>query len=272
MFKSPMTQWEIILTKPLEKQIKFLKKVCKVTRNDELVTREAFFDNLSFPLTKKIFKLVRNVVATGAIDFSFQQIIFDHFFGICDISDLYPEDREAENNIISGEGYHVYTASYTDLDLIIEFIKSRDDIHSLCDLGSGSGRALLYMALEINRQIEFMGLELVNDRVEYTNLIVKKFELQNLSFKTSNFLETPEDFLGFDSYYLYDPVGTDDVSLLISYFEKMINDGSKFYILFLSGWDDLMLDALNGLESLELIDSHSSRKQKDRYINFYKVI
>jgi hypothetical protein len=90
-------------------------------------------------------------------------------------------------------------------------------------------------------------------------------------FKTSDFLETPEDFLGFNCYYLYDPVGTDDVDLLLSYFQKMINEGAKFYIMFISGWDELMLDGLNNLDGLEMISTVSSHKQPDRFVNFYKV-
>ena len=272
MFDSPVTQWEKILAKPLKQQTKFLNKICKVNRRDALVIREAFFNNLSFPLVQKIFQLVENVVEADGIDFSFQEIIYDRLLGVIDIEHLYPEDKNVEENIIFGEGYHVYTACYYDLDLIIEFINSKDDIKSLCDLGSGSGRALFYMALEANCEREYVGLELVSNRVEFTNSIVQNFDLKNIFFKTSNFLKTPEDFLGFDAYYLYDPVGTDDVPLLISYFEKMINDGATFYILFISGWDDIMLDALNNLECLEKISSISSRKQEDRYVNFYKVI
>ena len=91
-------------------------------------------------------------------------------------------------------------------------------------------------------------------------------------FKTSDFLETPEDFLGFSCYYLYDPVGTDDVDLLISYFQKMIKEGAKFYIMFISGWDELMLDGLNKLDGLKMIRSVNSHKQPDRYVNFYEVL
>jgi len=127
------------------------------------------------------------------------------------------------------------------------------------------------MALQADKNVEYVGLELINDRVEFTNSIVERFGLKNIFFKTSNFLETPDDLKGFDAYYLYDPVGTDDVNLLISHFEKMIAEGNKFYIIFVSGWDELMLDALNSLETLEKLDSISSRKQVDRYVNFYKV-
>jgi hypothetical protein len=272
MFDSPKTQWEKILTKPLKKQSSFLNKVCKVNRRDALVIREAFFDNLSFGLVRQIFKLVRDVVDDGAMDYSFKDIIYDRLLGICDIAHLYPEHEDEDNNIISGEGYHVYTACYYDLDLIVDFINSHTDIKSVCDLGSGSGRALFYMALKADRDIEFAGLELVGERVEFTNNIALHFDLKNMYFKTSDFLENPEDFQGFGAYYLYDPVGTDDVPLLISYFEKMIANGDKFYILFVSGWDDIMLNCLNNLETLENLESISSRKQQDRFVNFYKVI
>lgn len=272
MFKTPKKQWEVILTKPLEKQSRFLNKVCKVNRRDALIIREAFFDNLSFELTRKIFKLVLDVVDSGAMDYSFQDIIFDRLLGVSAIAHLYPEDHDREENIIFGEGYHVYTASYHDLDILIDFINSHEDIKSVCDLGSGSGRAIFYMALKAQRDLEFVGLELVSERVDFTNAIVKNFALGNVMFKTSNFLENPKSFLGFDAYYLYDPVGTDDVDLLVSYFAKMISNGDKFYILFVSGWDEIMLNELNNLKGLKLLSSTNSHKQEDRYINFYKVI
>lgn len=272
MFKSPAKQWEIVLTKSLDKQSAFLNKVCKINKRDQLVIREAFFEQLSFDLVKKIFKLVVDVVDSGKMDHSFRDLIMDRLLWITKIAHLYPEDLEVEENIIFGEEYSVYSASYYDLDLVINFINSRDDIKSLCDLGSGSGRALLYIMLMACRRLECVGLELVGERVEVTNSIARHFDLKNLFFKTSNFLDSPSDFLGFDAYYLFDPVGTDDVSLLISQFEKMIMNGDKFYILFISGWDDLMLNALNDLAGLELINSINSRKQQDRYVNFYKVI
>ena len=272
MFKSPAKQWEIVLTKPFQKQCVFLNKVCKVNKNDRLIIREAFFENLSFDLVKKIFKLVDDVVDAEKIDYSFKELIQDRLLWITKIAHLYIRDVEAEENIISGEEYNVYSACYYDLDIVSDFINSREDIHSLCDMGSGSGRALLYIILKATEHLECVGLELVNNRVEFTNSIAKHFGLKNLFFKTSDFLENPQDFSGFDAYYLYDPVGTDDVSLLISHFEKMIADGEKFYILFISGWDDLLLNALDKLETLERIESNKSRKQIDRYVNFYKVI
>ncbi|OIQ20019.1 MAG: hypothetical protein BM556_05895 [Bacteriovorax sp. MedPE-SWde] len=268
-FKSPQAQWQNILTKPLKQQTKFLNKVCKVNRRDALVIREAFFDNLSFDLVRDIFKLVNNVVDSDGIDPSFRELIFDRLFGVLDIEHLYPEDEE-DDNVISGDGYHVYTANYHDLDLIVDFVNSCKDIKSICDLGSGSGRALLYMALEMNRELNYLGLELVNDRVEFTNDIAQKFSLENLKFKTCNFLSQPDMFEGFDAYYFYDPVGTDDVPKLISLFQDKISKGESFYILFISGWDDIMLNALNDLKGLEKLSSTHSRKQDDRFVSFYK--
>lgn len=272
MFKTPVAQWEKILTKPLKNQIKFLQKVCKVNRRDELVIREAFFDNLSFDLVKRIFILVEDVVQADGIDYSFQDIIQDRLLRVTGIAHLYPEDKEAEDNIIEGEGYHVYSAGYHDLDLLVVFLDSHKDIKSICDLGSGSGRALLYLALMTSGERKYKGLELVDERVDFTNSIANYFSLKNVSFLASDFLDTPEDFIGYDGYYLYDPVGTDDVDLLTSYFEKMIKDGAKFYILFISGWDELMVNALNNLEKLELISTVKSHKQEGRVVNFYKVI
>jgi SAM-dependent methyltransferase len=206
------------------------------------------------------------------MDFSFRDLIYDRLLGVSEIAHLYPVDKESEENIIEGEEYHIYSACYDDLDLVIDFVNERSDINSVCDLGSGPGRSLLYLALKMNRELEYVGLEIINNRVEFTNAIAQDFGLKNLFFQTSNFLESPDDFLGFDAYYLFDPVGTDDVPLLISYFEKMIADGAKFYIMFISGWDELMLDALDNLASLEKINSVDSRKQLDRYVTFYKVI
>jgi len=271
MFTTPLAQWEKTFNKPLKNQAEFLKKICKVNRHDHLIIDGAYFDKLSFDMLRQIFPLVKNAIETDAIDYNFQDIILDRLLGVSDIAPLYIEDEEVESNIIHGEGYHVYTAHYHDLDLLVKFINSHKDIKSICDLGSGSGRALFYLALEIDRELEYVGLELVEDRVKFTNKIAHNFNLNNMFFKKSNFLETPEDFKGFCCYYLYDPVGNDDVDSLISCFDKMIKDGAKFYIMFISGWDNLMLDGLNSVEGLEMISTVSSHKQLDRFVNFYKV-
>ena len=271
MFLSPVSQWEKIFTKPFNKQVKFIQKVCKVNRRNELVLREAFFNNLSFSMVRQICKLVKLMVSEDILDYSDQEIIFDRLLRVIGISKLYVVEPDAEDNIISGEGYHVYSASYLDLDLVTEFINTHSDINSICDLGSGSGRALLYMALQSNHKVEFVGLELVEDRVDFTNDIAKYFNLKNIMFKTSDFLETPEDFEGFGAYYLYDPVGTDEVDLLISYFKQMIKAGHKFYIMFITGWDDLFLNALNEIDDLEKLDTYKSFKQEGRSVSFYKT-
>lgn len=272
-FLKPHAQWERILSKPLEKQIKFLNKVCHVNKRDALVIREAFFDNLSFSLIKDIFLLVRRVVDAGGIDADFEKIICDRLLRITEVEELYPEEYEDdEDNVIFGEGYHVYTASYSDLDFLIDFIKKNEGIKSICDLGSGSGRAVLYMALMLNSNYKLKGIELVEDRVKFTNELVDYFKLPNVEFEAANFLNNPETFDGFDAYYLYDPVGTKQVPHLISLFEEKIKRGEKFYILFISGWDDIMLNALNKLEGLELKQSLESTKQDDRFVNFYQVM
>jgi len=272
MNQNPVKQWENILNKPLQNQTKFLNEICSVNSKDNLVINEDYFENLSFELVKRIFDLVRKIVDSDGIDYSFQEIIFDRLLWVSEIAILYPVDKSSEDNIISGEEYYIYSTCYEDLDSIIEFINSQDSINSICDLGSGPGRALFYMALEMNRVLEYVGLELVPDRVEFTNAIVDIFNLKNVKFQTCDFLENPDKFLGFDAYYLFDPVGTDEVDLLISHFKKMIDDGAKFYIIFISGWDDLMLNELNNLKSLEKISGFDSAKQLDRYVNFYKVI
>lgn len=271
MFKSPVAQWEAIFNKSLDKQYKFLNKVCKVNRRDALVIREAFFNKLSFALVQNIFDLVERAIENDKFDGSFREIVFDRLLGISNIAHLYPENRKAADNLIHGEQYHIYSACYNDLDIVNDFIDSHQDITTICDLGSGSGRSLFYMALKAQRRLDFLGLELVKERIDFTNNIANGFCLDNLRFKQSNFLESPKDFDGFSAYYLFDPVGTNDVPLLISYFEKLISDGAKFYMLFISGWDDIMLNALNKVSKLELLSSSPSSKQDDRYVNFYKV-
>jgi hypothetical protein len=272
-FLKPHAQWERILSKPIEKQIKFLNKVCHVNKRDALVIREAFFDNLSFPLIKEIFLLVRRVVDAGGIDPEFEKIICDRLLRITEVEELYPEEYEDDDdNVIFGEGYHVYTASYSDLDFVIDFIKKNESIKSICDLGSGSGRAIFYLSLMLNSNYRFKGIELVEQRVDFTNKLVNYFDLTNVEFEAADFLKRPETFDGYDAYYLYDPVGTNQVPILISLFEEKIKRGEKFYILFISGWDDVMLNALNGLDSLELKQSLESTKQDERFVNFYQVI
>lgn len=271
-FLKPQSQWERILTKPLDKQTKFLNKVCKVNKRDALEIREAFFDGLSFSLIKEIFKLVRNVVDSGGIDPEFEKIICDRLLRITDVEDLYPEEYEDDDdNLIYGEGYHVYTASYSDLDIVIDFVNKNKSINSLCDLGSGTGRALFYMALMLERNLSLKGIELVRERVDFTNSLTSYFDLPHLEFMTADFIKKPECLEGYDAYYFYDPVSTNQVPILVSHFEKMIDSGQKFYLLFISGWDDIMLNALNNFDKIELVESNPSQKQVDRFVNIYKV-
>ncbi len=275
-FLNPQKRWQQVLSRPLADQSKFLNKICKINRRDALVLKEAYFDNLDFETVGEIMTLVKNVITAGQFDPSFRDLIYDRLLKVIDIEHLYPEEYEEgnecngdDNNIIFGENYHVYTACYDDLDLLVEFINAHPEITSLCDLGSGTGRALLYLALKIKSKLNYLGLELVDERVQFTNKLASEFKLDNLKFKTCDFLENPKAFAGYDAYYLYDSVGTDNVPRLISHFKDLIDSGAKFYLLFISGWDEIMLSALNSLDGLEMLEGHDSNKQEGRVVNFY---
>lgn len=277
-FQKPAKKWQSVLEDSIDNQSKFLNKICKVNSRDALVLKERYFDGIDYPLMNKIFKSVKEIISRGEFDPSFRDLIYDRLLQIIDIEHLYPEEYEDgnecngdEDNVIFGENYHVYTACYDDLDLLIKFINSHPEIKGLCDLGSGTGRALLYMALMMDRKLDYLGLELVDERVEFTKNVAKYFDLKNVKFQTCDFLENPEAFAGYDAYYLYDSVGTENVPRLISHFKDLIDSGAKFYLLFISGWDEIMLNALNDLEGLELIETNKSRKQEGRVVNFYKV-
>ncbi|MFG1505958.1 methyltransferase domain-containing protein [Halobacteriovorax sp. ZH5_bin.2] len=277
-FQKSDKKWKKVLAEPIDKQSKFLNKICKINKRDSLVLTERYFDGIDYPLMAEIFKSVKTIISRGEFDPSFRDLIYDRLLRIIDIEHLYPEEYEDGNecngdddNVIFGENYHVYTACYDDLDLLINFINSRDDIKSVCDLGSGTGRALLYMALMMNKKLNYLGLELVDERVQFTNSVSEHFQLDHVKFQTCDFLENPEAFAGHDVYYLYDSVGTENVPRLVSHFKDLIDSGSKFYLLFISGWDEIMLNALDNLCGLKKIESHTSRKQEGRVVNFYST-
>ncbi|MGI4993504.1 methyltransferase domain-containing protein [Halobacteriovorax sp. GFR7] len=277
-FQKSDKKWKKVLAEPIDKQSKFLNKICKINKRDSLVLTERYFDGIDYPLMADIFKSVKTIISRGEFDPSFRDLIYDRLLRIIDIEHLYPEEYEDGNecngdddNVIFGENYHVYTACYDDLDLLINFINSRDDIKSVCDLGSGTGRALLYMALMMNKRLNYLGLELVDERVQFTNSVSEHFHLDHVKFQTCDFLENPEAFAGHDVYYLYDSVGTDNVPRLVSHFKELIDTGAKFYLLFISGWDEIMLNALDNLSGLKKIESHTSRKQQGRVVNFYST-
>ncbi|MFG1485151.1 methyltransferase domain-containing protein [Halobacteriovorax sp. RZ-2] len=277
-FQKSDKKWKKVLAEPIDKQSKFLNKICKINKRDSLVLTERYFDGIDYPLMAEIFKSVKTIISRGEFDPSFRDLIYDRLLRIIDIEHLYPEEYEDGNecngdddNVIFGENYHVYTACYDDLDLLINFINSRDDINSVCDLGSGTGRALLYMALMMNKKLNYLGLELVDERVQFTNSVSEHFQLDHVKFQTCDFLENPEAFAGHDVYYLYDSVGTENVPRLVSHFKELIDSGSKFYLLFISGWDEIMLNALDNLSGLKKIESHTSRKQEGRVVNFYST-
>ncbi|MFG1494394.1 methyltransferase domain-containing protein [Halobacteriovorax sp. ZH4_bin.1] len=277
-FQKSDKKWKKVLAEPIDKQSKFLNKICKINKRDSLVLTERYFDGIDYPLMAEIFKSVKTIISRGEFDPSFRDLIYDRLLRIIDIEHLYPEEYEDGNecngdddNVIFGENYHVYTACYDDLDLLINFINSRADIKSVCDLGSGSGRALLYMALMMNKKLNYLGLELVDERVQFTNSVSEHFQLDHVKFQTCDFLENPESFAGHDVYYLYDSVGTENVPRLVSHFKELIDSGSKFYLLFISGWDEIMLNALDNLCGLKKIESHTSCKQEGRVVNFYST-
>lgn len=277
MFQKPVNKWKKVLKRPIEKQTKFLNKICKVNRRDALVLKEKYFEDLSFDMVREIFSLVNKTIANGGFDPSFRDLILDRLLRVINIESLYPEEYEDDNvcngdddNVIFGENYHVYTACYDDLNLIVDFINSKTEIKTVCDLGSGSGRALLYMALKMDRKVDYLGLELVDERVKFTNSIVDHFSLNNLKFKTCDFLETPQAFQGFDAYYLYDSVGTQNVPRLISHFKDLMKLDKRFYLVFISGWDDIMLNALGQIDELEELACFDSHKQEGRFVKFYQ--
>ncbi|EPZ52284.1 methyltransferase domain protein [Bacteriovorax sp. BAL6_X] len=275
-FQNSDKKWKKVLAAPIDKQSKFLNKICKINKRDSLVLTERYFDGIDYPLMAEIFKSVKTIISRGEFDPSFRDLIYDRLLRIINIEHLYPEEYEEGNecngdddNVIFGENYHVYTACYDDLDLLISFINSRNDIKSVCDLGSGTGRALLYMALMMDKKLDYLGLELVDERVQFTNSVSKHFKLDHVKFQTCDFLENPEAFAGYDVYYLYDSVGTENVPRLVSHFKELIDSGSKFYLLFISGWDEIMLNSLDNLPGLKKLESHTSRKQEGRVVNFY---
>lgn len=272
--KSPSSQWESAIKGTLSEKVQFLNSICKINENEALVFNERFFSGLKFPLISKIFLLVDEVVASGGFDPDFKEVIYDRLLSISDVQDLYPEEYvEGEDNIIFGEGYYVYTACYEDLALVKNFIAKHEEIRNICDLGAGSGRSLFYLNLmtqDLNRDFKYIGLELVDERVQFTNSLVLDFELKNMMFKTCDFIKNPEAFRGFDGYYVFDPVGTDDVPKLASHFKDLIASGKTFYIFFISGWDEMLLNALESLSGLVKIEGHKSHKQEGRVVNFYK--
>ncbi|WP_419168278.1 methyltransferase domain-containing protein [Halobacteriovorax sp.] len=279
MFQKPEKKWTKVLSQPFEKQSKFLNKICKVNRRDALILNERYFDGLSFPLVGEVVELVQKVIAAGEFDPSFRDLILDRLLRVIGIEELYPEDYEDGNecngdddNVIFGENYHVYTACYDDLDILVNFINSTDGISNLCDLGSGTGRALFYLAMKVKKELNYLGLELVDERVKFTNKISKYFSLDNVRFQTCDFLEDPQAFHGYDAYYLYDSVGTENVPHLIGHFKNLIDDGQKFYLFFISGWDEIMLSALNELDGLKLVEGNDSHKQEGRVVNIYQTL
>ena len=106
---------------------------------------------------------------------------------------------------------------------------------SIVDVGSGYGLPGLLIGL-LYPNVNYIGYEIVPERVEYAQAKAKELELHNVRYfkqdmSAANFEIAPAEY-----YYLYDPVNVNTLKLVI---QKMYlaNNGREFKVIFNPGAD-----------------------------------
>lgn len=103
---------------------------------------------------------------------------YDKKTAICDMIQLYKNNEIREKDTISKAG----TIRKQDVYILNEVIEEMSlDLTTFYHIGSADGKVLCQMSL-ISNMKKFIGFEFVNERVNFSNSIVKNFSLDNIEF------------------------------------------------------------------------------------------
>ncbi len=126
---------------------------------------------------------------------------------------------------------------------------------SLVDIGSGFGRVGFFLNLCFP-ELKYLGLELVEERVDCANKIAEKNNFYNCKFMTQDLSDKEYVLPKADFYYFYDPLSEENLKKVILDLElQHKHNASHFMIIALSGYDDLLLEYLKSQPWLQVIRS-----------------
>ena len=129
------------------------------------------------------------------------------------------------------------------------------------DLGSGYGNIILYGA-SLFPYVNFVGVEIVKERNDVCNTLIKKLELKNITTHCKDFFTV--DFTDGDVFYLYNPLFESQYKKLLKKL-KALAYAKPITIIAESKCD--VFDAVPWLENYQIIATEIDIRKK---MKFYK--
>jgi len=123
----------------------------------------------------------------------------------------------------------------------------------IIDIGSGFGRVGFFLNLCFP-ELSYLGLEVVQERVECAQKIGSKNSFKNCKFQVQNLAEENYVLPKADYYYFYDPLNEKDLKKVVLDLENQHkHNAAKFSIIALSGYDDFLLEHLKDQSWLQVV-------------------
>lgn len=134
-------------------------------------------------------------------DADVSSLFFDTVLGLENSGAI--EKAVAKHNLRSLYGFEQFTYEATPYEYIRSFLNflqpQKDDI--VYDLGAGYGRVVIYSALVT--KAKYIGIEIVDGRVESANKIIDKLKIKNAQMISGNVLDF--DFSNGNIFFLFNP-------------------------------------------------------------------
>lgn len=167
---------------------------------------------------------------------------------------------ETKSQRVRGSFEYAHTQTHYSLLMdVFNYLLPKDG-ESIIDVGSGFGRVGLFIGLCFPK-VQYLGLELVAERVECSNKAAVRNNFKNISFKEQDLLLPEYALPTADYYYFYDPLeleGLQKVSLDLK--NQSVLNQRKLKIIALSGYDEGLITHFNNQDWLQGI-----RSLKDEY-------
>lgn len=205
---------------------------------------------------------------------------FDALLGLRSLGNLAKFDQITEEKLspdksspmrIRGSFEYSHTQSHYSIlfDLFNYLNPSPGEL--VVDLGSGFGRLGSFISMCFP-EVSYLGLELIEKRVECSKKIALKNNFENIKYQVQDILDQSFVMPNADCYFFYDPLEQED---LINFTKKMelaqkIN-ARNFKILAVEGYDDFIIKHFSSLDWLRLEKSFADKQLKQSYCIFSSV-
>lgn len=156
------------------------------------------------------------------------------------------EDDGEESMRVKGSYEYSHTQIHYSILLDLFNYLLPEENSTIVDIGSGFGRVGLFLGLCFPK-VNYLGYEIVAQRVECALKVTKQNNLNNIKFETENILDSGFVIPGADIYYLYDPLDKAGLEL----FSEKIKDKKNFKLVAIGGYDDFLIEFFDGLPWLD---------------------